>query len=112
MKSVFGRLWSCAGLPNWVALLLLCLIISVPVRQCFAATDAILIEQLEHNDGETEQESEKEIQKIDSDEFLVERKTIHLDPLLFKPHSRQNFGLFNSIYLLIFDPPPEVAILF
>lgn len=112
MKSVFGRLWSCAGLPNWVALLLLCLIVSVPVRQCFAATDVILIEQLEHNDGETEQESEKEIQKIDSDEFLVASKANHLESLLDKSHRRQNFGLFNSIYLLIFDPPPEVVTLF
>lgn len=111
MKALFVQVWSLMSLSNWVALLLLVLIVSVPIRQCMAASDAILIEQLELNDGETEQESEKEIQKIDGDEFLVEKSVTFSEALHSTYPGKKNFGIINSIFLNIFDPPPESTIL-
>jgi hypothetical protein len=109
MKGVFGQLWSYTRLPNWVAFTLLCLIASVPIQQSFTNTDTVFIEQLEHNDSETEQETEKEIKKIDGDEFLMEYMTICCEFQLTIPQTKQNRIAWNRDYRNIFDPPPECS---
>ena len=110
MKGVFGQLWSYTCLLNWVALLLLCIITSVPIRQSFTNTDTMFIEQLEHNDSETEQETEKEINKIDGDEFLVEYMASHLELQFSFLKIKPNLNIWNSNFRNIFDPPPELTI--
>lgn len=109
MKSELRQLWSSTGLSNGVALALLCLIASLPLQQCFATTDVLLIEQLEYSDSETEQESTKEIKQVDSDEFLIEGTVLSIADLHSAGQYQRHFRLFSTIYVNIFDPPPKAS---
>lgn len=112
MNRIPGSVLLCTKLPSWAGLVLLLLIASVPIRQRMLNNDQPLVEQLEHSDTESEQESETEIQKMDGDDFFLEIKSLSCFLSLNKLSTRNIFYYRGETFLLIFDPPPEVQLLF
>lgn len=107
MNRIHSSVLLCAKLPAWAGLVLLFLIASVPVRQRVLNNDQLLVEQVEHNDSESEQESETEIQKMDGDDFFLESSNL---PRFFSLGILSSSNIFcyqGEAFLFIFDPPPE-----
>jgi len=107
MNRIHSSVLLCAKLPSWAGLVLLFLIASVPVRQRLLNNEQLLVEQVEHNDSESEQESETEIQKMDGDDFFLESSTLPRSFSLDKLSTSRIFYYQGEAFLSIFDPPPE-----
>jgi hypothetical protein len=111
MNVIFAPIYSLFGLPNWIGISLLLLVLSLPVQQYTQDQSTFnweQTEQQEHGDSDSEKDTKEKSKEIDSDDFLIESLTIN-DCSLY--HSRLDIEkdfLAQSGIRSIFDPPPEV----
>jgi hypothetical protein len=107
MNHKINRIWGTICLLNWVAVFLVCLVVSLPARESILSLDEITLENLEHNDSESEKEAEDKSKEIDSDDYLIESITTQFGFYSSFHTTHWKFRNFQDDFQTIFDPPPE-----